>query len=535
MRAGRGRTARLAVLPAVARAVPWVLAAAAVLAFGARAVFGLTALGFNDETMHLLGGWALDSGDRLYRDFVDLHGPAIFMLAQAYGALFGWAHANGARVVIAALAVLAGGAVATSPALRGTARACAAMLFFGLLATVWLVQSLYLFSYYPISGAFAVITLAWFVVPACTRAELPPGLAFAAGVASALLAFTSYSEAPTALLFSAGGALAAWRGGQAAGARAHLAGALAAGLLLLAWLAVWSDVAGYLAFHILFGITVYPQVGPLSWRGLLASLTPSWQANRLVQSAAVIFAVLGALAMTPLCLRAGPGRAARIACVAATLAGLVLLDLRALTIFQNGALLVGSIGWFTLCVPAGLERLWPSSRSASAWAGAACLATIVLTEAVMRHAVYSPSGLTRAVFLRQPPSHVAGPMPGAPFDTIDRLTRPDERILSLVYGPGSYFAARRLPIKGLYEYLPTDAIYARHPWLGQTRDLCTILRSSPPPVILFDDWAVWGIYKPIDYMPCLFEVLSRRYTYVPEPGDQAHGAQKLFVRTDRMK
>ncbi len=193
--------------------VPLVAAVAAGLFFAWRAWFGITALSFNDETVHLLGGWALNSGDRLYRNFVDVHGPAIFMLMQGYGALCGWAHANGARGVIIGLAALSAIAIGTSPAVRGQSRLCAIALYLGLLASVWLVQGLYLVSYYPVSGAFAVMALGWFVVPACAGAPIPQAAAAAAAMASALVAFTSFQQAPSALLFSAGGLLASWRSG----------------------------------------------------------------------------------------------------------------------------------------------------------------------------------------------------------------------------------------------------------------------------------------------------------------------------------
>jgi hypothetical protein len=529
----RARPVRSQAVHRAASYFPALVAILAVVFFARRARFGLWALGFGDETMHLLGGWALNSGERLYRNFVDLHGPGIFLLAQIYGALFGWTNANESRLVIAGLAVLAGGAVLTSPALRGASRAVSAALYFGLLATVWLAQGLYLFSYYPVSGAFTVTALAWFVAPAVARSRIPAAFACVAGIASALLAFTSYSEAPSALLFSAGGCLAAWRGGQRRAVRAHLAGAFGAGALLLAWLAIWGDLLGYLTFHVMFATTIYQKVGPLSLRGVLTSLTPSLNANRLVQSAGVIFAVLGSLSALVLALRPGAGRFAAVFAVLATLSGLVLLNLRGLSIFQDGAFLMGAIGWFALAATAALTGLRTRAPH-PLLSGAACLAIVAVTDLVVRHAIYSPPPLTRAQFLSEPFYPIAARAQGPLFDAIRRLTHPDERILALVYRPETYFAAGRLPIDRLYEYLPTDAIYARAPWFGEQRDLCEILAASPPPVIVFDNWAVWGIYKPIDYMPCLFKALAAKYTYIHEPGDEGTEAPKLYVRSDRI-
>ena len=533
MRPGATRGRGPALLARCVRALPLLAALVAALFFARRAWFGLTAIGFNDETMHLLGGWALDSGERLYRNFDDVHGPGIFMLMQAYGALFGWAHANGARLVIAGLAVLAGLAVGTSPGLQGGRRWCAVALYFGLLATVWLTQGLYLVSYYPVSGAFAVMVLAWFVVPACARARIPRPAAAAAGVAGALLAFTSFQQAPTALLFSAGGCLSAWRGGQPRAVAAHLAGVAASGVLLLVWLLRWGDLRGYLALHVYFGLVIYPQFGPVTLRSFLASLVPSLDPGWVVQGAGIVFGGLGCLASLGVSLRAGPGRGAAVAATLATLAGLVLLDVRGLPLFQNGPLVMGGFGWFTLaaCALPPPPRRQARSGMTPLWAATACLAVIAVTDAAFRHATYSPTGLTRAQFLSQPPSLLARRQGGPMFDAVRRVTHPGERMLALVYSPASYFDAGRLPVDQFYAYLPMDAAYAAHPVLGQTRDLCRTLEASPPPAILFDNWVVWDLYAPIDYMPCVIEALSRRYTYVAEPGDDG---QKLFVRNDRM-
>jgi hypothetical protein len=518
---------------------PGLLAVAAFLFFARRARFGLYAIGFNDEVMHLLGGWALDSGERLYRDFVDQHGPGIFMLAQLYGALFGFAHANNARLVIAGFAVIAGAAVASTPALRGPQRALGAALYFGLLAGVWLVQGLYWFSYYPLSGALAVMILAWFTIPACVRARIPAAAAAAAGAASAGLAFTSYSEAPSALLFSLGGCLAAWFGGQWRAASVHLIAACAVGFLLLGWMLVWGDVRGYLTFHVLFSQTAYlnsvhVKIFPVSLPGLIWSLTPSLQPDRLVQSAAILCGAFGSAASLWLALRPGRGRAACCVSVVTTLAALVLLDARGLVIFQNGAMLMAAIGVFALAMPAAVAPVTQTAARPLLWASALCLCAIVCNDAVLRHAIYSPTTLTRAQFLGQPPAGIA--LRGdAPLDVaIRRLTRPGERILALVYRPDIYWAAGRLPINRLYEYLPADALYAHAPMLGEQRDLCAILDKSPPPVIVFDNWVVWGTYKPIDYMPCLFKVLAAKYTYIPEAGDEGAEAAKLYVRNDRV-
>jgi hypothetical protein len=348
------------------------------------------------------------------------------------------------------------------------------------------------------------------------------------------LAFTSYSEAPSALLFSLAGCFACWASGQASSVRAHLLGFCASGFLLLAWLLIWGDVVGYLAFHFLFGQTALLKHGVIPFGQLVSSLSPSLKPDHLVQLVAIIAGGLGSAGSAWLARRSGAGPAAAAFWSLTTLAGLILLDARGLTIFQNGAMVMAAIGVFAVTLPSVIQRFSLPGGSAPLWASVACVLTVAIAEAGLRNAIYSPTALTRAQFFAQPPAAIALRGDDALDQAVRRLTKPDERILALVYRPDFYWSAGRLPINRLYEYLPSDARYAKSPMLGQQRDLCTILATSPPPVIVFDNWTVWGAHKPVDYMPCLFDVLAAKYKYIQEPGDAGKDAAKLYVRSDRL-
>jgi hypothetical protein len=509
---------------------------ASIAFFAIRIAHGIWYIPFGDEIMHLLGGRVLNEGGTLYRSFVEMHGPGIFMLAQWYGAVFGWAHANAARLVPAGLTALAGLAMATSPAMQSVpARFLATALFLGLVASIWLVQGLYLFSYYPVSGAFAAMALAWFVVPSWTAHRLPITAAFAAGVASAMLGFQAYSQIPTALLFALGSCLPAWRSRQAGAALAHLAGGCATALVLFAWLAIWGDIVGYFAFHIAFSQTAYIQFLGISFIGFFSSLALSLQPDHLVQDLGNVSAGLAAILFLALAIRRRSDRLVTITSIVLVAVGVLLLNARAFVIFQNGAFVVTTMAAFALALPMATEAVAPVVGWMAAPASAIlCAGLITGAELTARQALGTPVTFTRAEMMKHPHYVLPHRDDDDPyFAEIRKLTKPSERILVLVYRPEIYWQADRLPIDGFYDYLPADAVYAKSPWFGRTRDLCVTLSQSPPPVIIFDNWTVWDKYKPQDYMPCLFDTLAKSYRPVPGFSNDAPLYPKMFVRADR--
>ncbi len=60
-------------------------------------------------------------------------------------------------------------------------------------------------------------------------------------------------------------------------------------------------------------------------------------------------------------------------------------------------------------------------------------------------------------------------------------------------------------------YLPWDADYAKAPWFDRDRDLCIDMTKSPPKLVYFDDWIVWGRWHMADYAPCFIQILHDKY------------------------
>jgi hypothetical protein len=486
-----------------------------------RSWHGLWFLPFADESDHLLGGRVIDAGGRLYASYIDSHGPLIFMLTQAYGAVFGWSAPNGARLILTGLFLAAGGGLALSPALAAwPQRLLAASLFLGLSASLWLVQGFYLVSYYPLSGALAAIGLAGFVVGAWTGARFLAVAAAVAGVAFGLLVFTAYSYGPSALLFALSGGLAAWRSGERRAVLVMLAAGLLTGLAGLLWLLRFGDVVGYLTYHIVFNQTAYAPFIDFTFGHFLRNLLPTSAPLGLVNTLGVVAWLVSCVVFLVVLPRQW------LAVLLGHL-GVVLLNLRGMIGFQNGTFLVASFALLALALPLALARL-PMRPARSSLVGTLLVGLCNLgAEATAHKAELTPFGLTYAQGSAQPAYAIDQRIEIPALQALRRIIPRGEPVLALPYWPDFYFNLDRLPPKGFYEYLPWDAAYARAPWFGRRRDLCGMLQSSPPPLIAVQDAPVWGRYTIWQYAPCLRGILESAYRRIP-------GYPYLYLRRDRV-
>ena len=160
----------------------------------------------------------------------------------------------------------------------------------------------------------------------------------------------------------------------------------------------------------------------------------------------------------------------------------------------------------------------------AAWI-AAMLVGIAGAEAAARHASSSPHGYFRKQLKDLPPATLA--QSDAPWARQVRLAAdPGEPMLAVPFEPSLFLLAGRPPMNRYVYYLPWDADYTRHPWLGIQHDLCADVERNPPPVIYDNGWIVWDKYDPAKYMACLTPILARQYRPMPD-------APHFFVRADR--
>ena len=488
-----------------------------------RLYHGIWFRSWGDELEHLLGGRALTRGDQLYVTFVDLHGPLIFFLAQTYGSLFGWSEANYARLIPASFFLLAAASIGLSPVLSDLRqRAWAVTVFFGIGASVWIVQGFYLLEYYLLSGALLTVCLASFAVPRWKGIEVSRMGAGLSGASTTLALFASHAWLPTAAALFVSATLNPWTKTSRRATATFVASAALTGVTFLLWLSRHGSLRGYVVFHIIFAHTVYLQaIGPvnpeLTFSHFAASLVPTLSPEKIVQDLG-IFALLSAIIAGVGLYQCWP--------LAIGVLGILATDARGDVGFQNGTFVVLSIALFALTIPQR-SKLISETTVGSIAATCVCVSVIAIAELAARRAISSPNGLSRAMIIHDQPARIAMRSGAPEYSFIRTIVKPDERLLALVYRPWEYWLADRLPMLGCYEYLPDDALYASQPVFGIRRDLCKALQNDPPPAIIFDDWKVWNYYSPATYMPCVVRELFEFYTRSPT-------YPLLFVRRDRV-
>jgi len=499
--------------------------------FGVRIWHGIWFLPFVDESEHLLGGMMLNHGAVMYRSFIDAHGPVTFMLAQAYGALFGWAQPNDARLITVGLALCACGCIAASSAVPGRlAKLWAAALFCGLIASVWLLQALYMVNYHAFAGCFVAMALALFVVPAWHQANTTKRRAFVAGCCCALVIATAYSFGPAMVLLGASAMWATWQSATRNRIAWFAAGGGAAFLIVLGWLLLFGDVIGYITFHFIDNQLYYAPYAPVTFAHFLEGMEPSWQPVRLVHSLGLVsFLAAAIMSLASPFMRstetwrgAGP--------VLLGLAGLVALCARGGWFFQDGSFLIASFALLALELPAALSRIPVPGRAArlgQAIGGSAVVGLVIAAaELAMRHALDSPWNMTRQEMVAQPIYALA--VSQAPlYVKIRALTGPEDRILVVPYAPDIFLLAGRMPMDKYSLYLPWNADYAKAPWFGRDRDLCVDMAKAPPKLVYFNNWIVWYRYGMADYAPCFTAILAKDYVRQTDFPD-------LYLRRDQL-
>jgi MFS family permease len=522
----RSTRAALGFVTSMVWLTPVVLALSTLAFFLLRSRHGLWFVPFVDETEHLLGGRFLDNGGRLYQTYIDSHGPVIFMLTQLYGDFAGWSAPNYARLICSGMFILAAATLAASPALHDrTQRLWAASLFLGMCSSVWLVQGFYFVSYYPVAGALAAMCLGSFVAADWLEGRQSVVSAAVGGTTMTLLFFTAYSYGPSAILFGLSGGLATWRRGNHRAIRHFLTSAVVATLLVLIWLLLYGDIVGYVTFHIAFNQTAYAAFIPLTPAHFLLSLSPNFGAAGIVNTIGVAACVISCLLFLALTIPAQPRQRQKLPIVLAHL-GVLFLNLRGMTTFQDGTFLVAAFGLLSIAVPLSLAHIGPPERRAVIVGSLVVILIIASSEIAARRARSTPVDLTRSQLAAQPKSRVALRLEIPIMERLRQVLGPRERVLALPYWPDFYWNLDRMPMESFYEYLPWDAVYAHAPWFGRKRDWCIALEKSPPAMIALQDALVWGRFSIWQYAPCLRDVLAKSYQTVP-------GFASLYLRNDR--
>ncbi len=502
------------------------LCIAASVFFGIRVWHGFWFLAFSDEAEHILGGRMLNAGGRLYVTYVDTHGPVIFMFTQAYGALFGWLHPSYTRFIMPILSIFSALSIILSPILCSAAeRFISISIFFSLISIVWIVQGIYLLNFYQISGFFCVIGISLFIVCAWKGCKIHKYFAIISGCSFSIVIFTAYSFAPSVIILTISGFMSLINENKKSSIFYFITGAMSGSIFIVIWLLIYGNLINYFVFHVIFNQISYAKFINFSFSSFFHSLEFSFSQSREIQTFSVLFCFLSCLlfVLTELGARERPRQ---ILPILVGYAGILLLNARGSLIFQDATFLVTSIGTLSLAVAGAARRFYPMERPVFAVFGTLVIATCIAgTEFAGRQALSTPAPLTRSEIVSEPESAAYRPMNSPLYAKVRSIVRPNEKVLALPYAPEFYWYADRLPMDGYYEYLPWDAAYAKHPWFGRARDICDSLKKSPPRLIYFDNWKVWGMYAPEDYMPCVLNILATKYV-------RLDAYPTLYVRRD---
>lgn len=482
--------------------------------FIVRNIEGFGSLPFSDESGHILGVLTMQHGDRLYRDYIDAHGPLVFMLSWILGPIASVAHLWVFRLVSTFMASLAALAIFhTSLFIFHWQRYLATAMWLGGIATVWTVQGLNLDSYWPIGGALTVISMATVVLPLCFNRPVSLPQAFWGGFATALLPFAAYAFGPLAVVFYAIPCLI-WMFNHSAYKKTIkeiTLGCFCACLIMTIWLVLYGDIGGMIAFHIIANQKWYVHYIPFGIDAFLHGMALSLAPDRIIETLAVITFSLASFLLV--------WKSTYKFSALLVICGLMTLQIRGMDGFQNGAFLMAAFALACVMTTVCLKN-YPNILSLLA------LGSVGGLFLSSQHAISSPWGQTLAQ-RRAAGWHLTQNDSVDFARTIRAYTRPDERILAVPYSPDVYLLAHRFPIKKYHAYLPWEADYAAHPWHGYNRDLCVDLPKEMPPAIYFDSWVIWGVHDPKKFMSCVVDLLHTNYTQIPQ-------GSSVYIRNDRL-
>lgn len=497
----------------------------AVLCFGWEAWRGLWFLSFGDEAEHLLGGRILNGGGRLYTDYIDSHGPTIFMLSQLYGALVGWTFPQGARLFMPLFALAAAITIACSPitGCRRT-RLLSASCFLGGLAIWWLINGFYLVSFYPLGGFLCTVELALLAAPAWRGKPISLFAAAFGGAAPVLVDFTAYAYGPGTAMITLAGLWPALRTRNIPILGAFFAGVGITLLAILIWLGIYSSIGQFIKWHIIFNQTAYAPFISFSLTQAFSVWEPRIDPNFLSVTASHLILIFSLLIILLRC------ELRNIAPVLLTFVGVMLLNVRAAIGFKDGQTMIVALALFalsgtTLVVGTGDTAPFHKIRKERGWFQIAFY-TVVLSGVgvAARYAVTSPFGWTHAQVSSQPHFLIYRPSEDLMSRKVRSLVPQDEAVLALPYFPEFYWMTDRMPPKKFYEYLPWDAVWAKKHARGFSRDLCASLDVDRPKLIYYHSGSE-KLFSNTDYYNCIKNKLATYYVPVV-------GSGPLYLRRD---
>ncbi|WKN23573.1 hypothetical protein [Azotobacter vinelandii] len=441
-------------------------------------------LAFGDEAETIVTAKMIVSGQELYSEIFNHHGPLTFLsgvLLETFGDFGVSTH----RVPIAILQIVALASIYCSPLLKGVLRkiytmvAAAVMLLF----LPDLFGNMYL--YQVIAGLFLVIILSQYVLPVIVGSEGVFGWRVILGnFLIASLPFLAITYAPVAtLLFMAG----LRRSFSTLAVSCFLGGFFAN----IAFLIFIGSLAGFFAFHVYLNAEILPlYTGGQDWVHLVRS------AFDAVTRSLADFSIFVML-MVAVCRLANSeiGFPWRSFFVGIGVATLLIRGLGFHGLPYYYLLLAMPLVFFYRC----------SNGSVQSY----CIASILVVVCIVKLSLLVPGDRQKLEFAKNPVS--------TEFSRLVRgITDKNDKIIAYSFNNHEYIVADRLPASGYFFYLPWQEKYNESPVLGVSINACEEISSYRPKVMLINKWKVWDTFPWESYASCVQGLLDKSYVKIPE-------------------
>jgi len=499
----------------------------AVIVFGFRVNASLKLFYFVDETEKFVAARMINQGLHLYKDVFAHHGPVTYMLAHLYAKVVSQTDFSLIRLEIVFLAAVSCLSLAFSPILKCiTARIWAAALYLSILSSVWALQAIHMLLYSQIGGFLFVIVLSQLVIPVL-MGEKPTSIGlFISGFSITLAFFSAYSFGPAAVFFVASTFLSLIdQKIKTKTSVLFFLGIFSALTIVILWLVLFGDLLGYLIYHIYFNQKIYAPFIEFSLLSIFSNFNISFLPTNLIHTLAVLFlfAWTFALAITVIDNKEkGKSLVFKIGAIASLFVAVLFANPRGEHSYQNAGFVVLNFASISLVaawlLQSQLRRLsWHKMIYPILF-----MAIFTFSEGVRAYSISTPHGFAKKDFLSNEVDFK--PEVGGIYDFIRSITRPDQKILALIFEPIIYIKADRLPASGHYYYLPWQAAYNRASIFDYKIDICKDIIDQKPNIIFFDDYKLWNKYSIEQYEPCVCSLIDRNYVRFK--------SRDLFIRKD---
>lgn len=439
---------------------------------------------FGDEAETIVAAKMMVSGQKLYSEIFNHHGPLTFlpgMLLELFGDFGVSAH----RVPIAIFQILAVASIYFSPLLNDAfTRKAYAITISSVILLFFpeLFGSMYM--YQVMAGLIIVVVLAQYTLPTiCSPEKVSSRNVFLGNTLIACLPFLAITYAPIAFLLFA----SSLRKKYLAKSSIYLAGAILANIAFLAYA---GSIAGFFAFHIYLNSEILPlynggQTGAVLIKNIFIFATENL--------ASFSFFVILTAAISRLS-SAENGLPWRSFFLGLGVASLLIRGLSFQGLPYYYSLLAMPLVFF-----AGRPIVSRQSQLAILLFIIICIVKLSLLIPGDKEKLESSRNLVSTEFSR----------------LVQALTDKNDRIISYSFNNQEYIASDRLPASGNFFYLPSQEKYNDSPKFGIKIDACKEISEYRPKIMLIDKWKISDSFPWESYAGCIQKLLDKEYTQYP--------------------